>query len=50
MAAYLLPEDVERLIEGEGLSASMAIIRNKRNYSELSAHLRTGKARNIIDE
>lgn len=42
MAAYLLPEDVERLIETQGLSANMAVIANKRNYVELCTHIRTG--------
>lgn len=41
--AYLLSEDVERLVEGQALSTSMAVIANKRCYNELCVHLRTGE-------
>ncbi len=43
--SYLLAEDVERLVEGQGLSATMAIVANKRNYIELCAYLKTGELR-----
>lgn len=43
VVAYLLAEDVERLVEGQGLTATLAIVGNKRRYTELCTHLKTGK-------
>lgn len=42
-AAYLLAEDVERLVEGQGLSATLAIVSNKKSYVELCTHLKTSE-------
>ena len=41
--AYLLPTDVHRLIEEEAHTINMAIIANKRNYTQLCLHLMTGR-------
>ena len=41
--AYLLFEDVDRLIEREGFSANMDILANKRNYINIYTHFMTGK-------
>lgn len=43
MAGFLLPEDVERLMETELITANMAVLANKRKYIELCMQIRSGK-------
>lgn len=40
--AYLLPADVHRLIEEEAHVINMAMIANRRSYTQLCLHLMTG--------
>ena len=42
VVAYLLPADVHRLIEEEAHTINMAIITNRRNYTQLCLQLMTG--------
>lgn len=39
--AFLLSEDVERLMESKSLMANFAVVSNKRSYVQLCTHLRT---------
>jgi hypothetical protein len=41
--AYLLPPDVHRLIEEEAHAVNMAVIANRRSYTQLCLHLMTGE-------
>ena len=44
--AYLLPTDVQRLIEEEAQVVNMAMLANRRSYCQLCMHLMTGEWEN----
>ena len=41
--AYLLPPDVHRFVEEETQRVNLAILANRRSYTQLCSHLMTGK-------
>lgn len=47
--AYLLPEDVHRLVEGEAHSINLSILANRRNYAKLCMHLMNGERHMTCD-
>ena len=41
--AYLLPPDVHRFVEEETQRVNLAILANRRSYTQLCSHLMTGE-------
>ena len=41
--AFLLPPDVHRFVEEETQRVNLAILANRRSYTQLCSHLMTGK-------